>query len=62
MTLSTITTDIGIHLVFRTFDYDKVKMVKKLLSLACLSDRHEYCSLRFVGATGCKCTCHSGNQ
>ena len=29
-------------------------MMMKLLSLACLSDRHEYCSLSFAGATGRK--------
>jgi hypothetical protein len=36
-------------------------MIKKLSSLACLSDRHEYCSLSFAGATGCQCNCHYSN-
>lgn len=37
-------------------------MMKKLSSLACLSDRHEYCSLSFfAGATGCQCNCHYSN-
>jgi hypothetical protein len=45
--------------VFRNSDSDKHK-VMKLLSLACLSDRHEYCSLSFASATDCKCNCHPG--
>ena len=34
-------------------------MMKKLLSLACLSDRHEYCSLSFAGTAGCQSNYHS---
>ena len=47
MTLRTVTTDIGLHYFFRTLDYDDDddNATMKLLSLACLSDRHEYCSL-----------------
>ena len=33
-------------------------MMMKLLSMACLSDRHEYCMYRFAGGTGCQCNCH----
>jgi hypothetical protein len=47
-------------LVFRIFDYDDKIVGKKLqlLSLACLSDRHEYCIHRFAGGTGCQCKYH----
>ena len=37
-------------------------MMKKLVSLACLSDRHEYCTFSFAGGTGCGCKCHLGNR
>ena len=26
-------------------------------SLACLSDRHEYCTFSFAGGAGCQCNC-----
>ena len=33
------------------------KVIMKLLSTACLSDRHEYCSFSFAGAADCQCSC-----
>ena len=51
---------------FRNSDYDDkhrvIMMMMKLLSLACLSDSHEYCIHTFAGGTGCQCNCHPENR
>jgi hypothetical protein len=33
-------------------------MILNLLSLACLSDKHEYSTHSFAGGAGCQCNSH----
>lgn len=44
------------------YDEAIIIIIMKLVSIVCLSDRHEYCTHSFVGGTGCQCNCHPENR